>query len=180
MASPTHQGATGIYRIIRRLWLFFALTILAISFYLWSVTANLFNLYGSLPSIAILENPKTDYSSELYSADGVLLGKYFRYNRSPVVYQELAPHLVQALVATEDYQFENHAGIYLTGLVRAMFLSVILQQKKGGGSTLTQQLAKNLFRTRSQEHKGLLSQLPLVGTLILKTKEWIVAIQLER
>jgi penicillin-binding protein 1A len=127
-----------------------------------------------------LENPKTDYSSELYSADGVLLGKYFRYNRSPVAYQELAPHLVQALVATEDYQFENHAGIYLTGIVRAMFLSVILQQKKGGGSTLTQQLAKNLFRTRSQEHKGLLSQLPLVGTLILKTKEWIVAIQLER
>lgn len=167
-------------KIFRYLWLSFAGILVAIPIYLYSVQINLFNLYGRLPSIDVLENPKSDLTSELYAADGVLLGKYFRYNRSPVTYAEISKDLINALLATEDYQFEKHPGIYLTGIARAFILSVILQQKKGGGSTLTQQLAKNLFKTRSEQYQGLLSKVPWVRTAIVKTKEWIVAIKLEK
>ena len=174
------KNSTPYKTIIQRLWICFGSLVLGIVIYLWSVAVNVCNLYGALPSLAVLENPKTDYSSELYSADGVLLGKYFRYNRTPITYQDLSPNLVNALLATEDYQFQKHQGIYLTGIVRAIVLSVILQKKKGGGSTITQQLAKNLFKTRSQQYKGILSHVPLLDTFISKTKEWIVAIQIER
>ena len=167
-------------RLVRRLWLAFIGCLIAIPIYAFTVKINLGNLYGALPSLANLENPKSDLSSELYAADGVLLGKYFRYNRSSVAYEAISPNVIHALLATEDYQFEKHAGIYLKGITRAFVLSVMLQQRKGGGSTLTQQLAKNLFKTRSEQYKGLLSNIPLVKTVIMKTKEWIVAIQLER
>lgn len=167
-------------RVIWTIWAFFFLLLGVFSFYIFTVKINLWNLYGALPSPAVLENPKSDLSSELYSADGVLLGKYFRHNRSPVAYEEISQHLINALLATEDYRFEAHAGIDLRGLYRAFFLSVLLQKNKGGGSTLTQQLAKNLFKTRNEQYKGLLSDLPLLKTFIVKTKEWIVAVQLER
>lgn len=137
-------------------------------------------MYGGLPSLAVLENPKSDLSSELYAADGVLLGKYFRHNRSPVTYEEISPTIIKALLATEDCRFEEHAGIDLKGLYRVFLMSVLLQKNKGGGSTLSQQLAKNLFKTRSESKKGLLSKIPLLKTVIVKTKEWIVAVQLER
>lgn len=167
-------------KLLRYLWLSFAGILVAISIYIYTVQINLFNLYGDLPSIAVLENPKSDLTSELYAADGVLLGKYFRYNRSPVTYSEISKNLINTLLATEDYQFEKHPGIYLTGIARAFILSVLLQQNKGGGSTLTQQLAKNLFKTRSEQYQGLLSKVPLIKTVIVKTKEWIVSIKLER
>jgi penicillin-binding protein 1A len=167
-------------RLIRRLWLVFVGCIITILLYILSVKVNLGNLYGELPSLTTLENPKNDLSSELYASDGVILGKYFRYNRTPIEYEAVSPNLIHALLATEDYQFENHAGIYLKGITRAILLSVLLQQHKGGGSTLTQQLAKNLFKTRSEQYQGLLSKIPLIKTVIVKTKEWIVALQLER
>jgi penicillin-binding protein 1A len=167
-------------RLVGCLWLAFIGCLIGMGLYVFSVKINLGNLYGELPSLAILENPKNDLSSELYASDGVLLGKYFRYNRTPVEYEEVSPNLINALLATEDYQFKNHAGIYLKGISRAFVLSVVMQKRKGGGSTLTQQLAKNLFKTRSAEYQGLLSKIPLIKTLIVKTKEWIVAIQLER
>jgi penicillin-binding protein 1A len=167
-------------KLVRYLWISFAALILAIPLYIFTVKINFLNLYGTLPSITVLENPKSDLTSELYAADGAILGKYFRYNRSPVAYEEISKNLINALLATEDYQFEKHAGIYLTGIVRAFVLSVILQQNKGGGSTLTQQLAKNLFQTRSEEYQGLLSKIPFIKTIIVKTKEWIVSLQLER
>jgi penicillin-binding protein 1A len=167
-------------RLIRRLWLVFVGFIIAIPLYILSVKVNLGNLYGQLPSLTTLENPKSDLSSELYASDGVILGKYFRYNRTPIEYEAVSPNLINALLATEDYQFENHAGIYLKGITRAILLSVLLHQHKGGGSTLTQQLAKNLFKTRSEQYQGLLSKIPLIKTVIVKTKEWIVALQLER
>src|SRR5690606_35424320 len=138
--------------------------------YIITVKINFLSLYGALPSIAVLENPKSDLTSELYAADGTVLGKYFRYNRSPVAYEEISKNLINALLATEDYQFEKHTGIYLTGIVRAFVLSVLLQRNKGGGSTLTQQLAKNLFKTRSEQYQGLLSKIPLIRTVIVKTK----------
>lgn len=167
-------------KLIRYLWLSFVGVVLAIIIYIYSVKVNFLNLYGELPSITVLENPKSDLTSELYAADGVILGKYFRYNRTPVSYDEISKNLINALLATEDYQFERHPGIYLTGIVRAVVLSVLLQQNKGGGSTLTQQLAKNLFKTRSEQYQGLLSKIPFIKTIIVKTKEWIVSVQLER
>ncbi|MEL6539327.1 MAG: transglycosylase domain-containing protein [Bacteroidota bacterium] len=166
-------------KVIRRLWMAFAIALLSIPSYILTVRFNLLNLYGGLPPIAMLQNPKQDLSSELYSADGVLLGKYFRHNRSPVVYEEISQNMINALLATEDYRFARHSGIDLKALYRAFFVSVLLRKRKGGGSTISQQLAKNLFKTRSKRYQGWLSGVPLLGTLIFKTKEWIVAVQLE-
>ena len=168
------------HKLLRYLWISFIGILVSIPIYILTVKLNFLNLYGSLPSITILENPKSDLTSELYASDGVILGKYFRYNRSPVEYEEISKNLINALLATEDYQFEKHAGIYLSGIARAFFLSILLHQNKGGGSTLTQQLAKNLFKTRSEQYQGLLSKIPFIKTIIVKTKEWIVSIQLER
>ena len=162
------------------MWLGFWCCLAAIPLYIFTVKTNLLNLYGRLPSLAVLENPKSDLSSELYTVDSVLLGKYFRHNRSPVTYEEISPNMINALLATEDYRFEKHAGIDLRGLYRALLMSFLLQKNRGGGSTLSQQLAKNLFKTRSEKRKGLLGNIPLVKTVIIKTKEWIVAAQLER
>ncbi|OJW72118.1 MAG: transglycosylase [Candidatus Amoebophilus sp. 36-38] len=167
-------------KLTRYLWISFLGVVLAIPLYIFTVEINFLNLYGALPAITVLENPKSDLTSELYASDGTVLGKYFRYNRSPVSYEEISQNLINALLATEDYQFEQHTGIYLTGIVRAFVLSVLLQQNKGGGSTLTQQLAKNLFKTRSEQYQGLLSKVPFIKTIIVKTKEWIVSIKLER
>ena len=162
------------------MWLSFLCCLGAVSLYVFTVKINLWNLYGPLPALAVLENPESKLSSELYAADGVLLGRYFRHNRSPVAYEEISPNMINALLATEDHRFEAHAGIDPRGLYRAFLLSVLLQRHRGGGSTLSQQLAKNLFKTRSEKYKGLLSNIPFVRTFIVKTKEWIVAVQLER
>ncbi|MEL6606958.1 MAG: transglycosylase domain-containing protein [Bacteroidota bacterium] len=162
------------------MWLGFLGCLVAIPLYIFTVKINFLNLYGGLPSLAVLENPKSDLSSELYAADGVLLGKYFRHNRSPVAYEEISPNMINALLATEDYRFKEHAGIDLKGLYRVFLMSILLQKNSGGGSTISQQLAKNLFKTRSKMRRGLLSRVPLIRTLVVKTKEWIVAVQLER
>ena len=161
------------------MWLAFAAIILGIPFFIFTVKINLFNLYGGLPSLDILENPESDLSSELYSADSVLLGKYFRQNRSPVEYRDISENLIKALLAAEDYRFTQHSGIDFKGLSRVFFFSILLHQNTGGGSTLSQQLAKNLFKTRSKKYQGLLNKIPLIGIVIVKIKEWIVAIHLE-
>jgi penicillin-binding protein 1A len=136
-----------------------------------------------MPSVGELQNPKLSQSSEIYSADGVLLGKFFQENRTPIKnYKELSPYLVKALIATEDARFYEHSGIDY----RAMFgvaVGILKGGERGGGSTITQQLAKNLFKTRKKEgiaKKGLLGVIPGVKTLIIKTKEWLTAIKLER
>ncbi|HLP34464.1 MAG TPA: transglycosylase domain-containing protein [Amoebophilaceae bacterium] len=168
-------------KIIQKLWHLFLIGLFLVPIYIFSVQVDFCNLYGGMPSMELLENPQSELASELYSADGLLLGKYFRNNRSPVQYADISPTMIQALIASEDYRFEQHAGIDLFGLSRAFFLSVLLQRKKGGGSTLTQQLAKNLFNTRGElDYRGKLSNIPLLGKFSVKTKEWILAVQLER
>lgn len=162
------------------LWILFISFILSIPLYIFFVNINLFNLFGGLPSSKILENPESELSSELYSADGILLGKYYRYNRSPVKYYEISPNIINALLATEDWRFKKHSGIDLKGLLRAFLLSIVLRKKKGGGSTISQQLAKNLFKTRGDKFRGHLGKIPIIRTIIIKTKEWIVAVKLER
>jgi penicillin-binding protein 1A len=144
------------------------------------VSINFLGLFGTLPDFKALENPDSQLASELFAADGVLLGTFARENRSPVTFEELSPNLVQALIATEDERFEEHSGIDLKAMLRVFVKSILLGQDSGGGSTLSQQTAKNLFKTRTDASSGLLGSIPGLRMLIIKTKEWIVATQLER
>jgi penicillin-binding protein 1A len=148
--------------------------------FVWLVSINFLGLFGTLPDFKALENPDSQIASELFAADGVLLGTFARENRSPVTFEELSPNLVQALIATEDERFEEHSGIDLKAMLRVFVKSILLGQDSGGGSTLSQQTAKNLFKTRTDASSGLLSSIPGLRMLIIKTKEWIVATQLER
>jgi len=171
-------------RNIKKLWVILLSGITFIAIFIISVNYNVFNLFGGMPSLQDLEKPESELSSELYSSDNILLGKYFRYNRSPVKFDELSDELVTTLLVTEDIRFYNHSGIDLKGLVRATY-GVIKNIAtfgstglEGGGSTITQQLAKNLFKIR-REKKGKLSNVPFLGLVISKVKEWIVAVKLE-
>jgi penicillin-binding protein 1A len=172
-------SSTKFQRIVITLWTLFAGGVLALVLYVFAVSINFLNLFGDLPDLKTLENPKSELASEIYSVDNVLMGKYFRENRSPVSYEELPENLVHALIATEDARFEEHSGIDAEASARVV-VAVLTGRSKGGGSTLTQQLAKNLFRTRSDLNTGLLSNTPGFRQLIVKTKEWIMAIKLER
>lgn len=168
-------------RLIKWLWIAFAAGLIAVVIFIYSVSVNAFGLFGELPGLKSLENPKSDLSSVLYFADNKEMGKYFRFNRSQVEFDELSPNLVNALVATEDIRFEDHSGIDLMGLGRVFFKSILMFDKSsGGGSTITQQLAKILFRTRSDLSNGSLNEIPVLGLVIAKTKEWIVAVKLEQ
>ncbi|SHM61800.1 penicillin-binding protein 1A [Cyclobacterium lianum] len=163
------------------MWLVFGLGLIGFVIFVLAVSANFLGLFGEMPEFESLENPDSEVASELYSADGILLGKYFRENRSPVTYNELSPNLINALIATEDVRFEDHSGIDPRGLTRVLVKTLILGQSgAGGGSTLSQQTAKNLFKTRTEASQGLLSNIPVLRMIIIKTKEWIVAAKLER
>ncbi|MFP4290783.1 MAG: penicillin-binding protein 1A [Cyclobacteriaceae bacterium] len=188
--TKKNQGKEGNSRlytwIVRGLWGAFGAFIILFPLYVISVSNDFLGLYGGLPSLEALENPKSDLSSELYSSDNVLLGKYYRENRSPVAYEELSPNLVNALIATEDFRFTEHSGIDLISLTRVawgVFKYVVTfgnSDLEGGGSTLSQQTAKNLYKTRTGDNEGPLMKIPGLRMLIVKTKEWIVAVQLEK
>ncbi|HCF03599.1 MAG TPA: penicillin-binding protein [Flavobacterium sp.] len=125
-------------------------------------------LLGSMPSFEDLENPDSNLATEIISADGVVIGKYFEKNRSQLKYSDLPKNLVQALVATEDARFYDHSGIDGRGTLRA----ILSFGTSGGASTLTQQLAKQLFHGEGSKF--------LPFRIIQKAKEWIIAIRLER
>ncbi|MCV9388671.1 transglycosylase domain-containing protein [Reichenbachiella ulvae] len=134
--------------------------------------------FGGLPSLKSLERPEEDLTSILYYADGEeQIGSYFRHNRTAVGYNELSQELITTLLVTEDMRFTKHAGIDLRGLLRAAS-GILTFQFKGGGSTLTMQLAENLYGT-STDNQGSLYSNRKVGQIITKLKEWIIAIQLE-
>ncbi|MFZ9044469.1 MAG: penicillin-binding protein 1A [Cyclobacteriaceae bacterium] len=160
------------------LWLGFIVTFTGIFSVFYMVNNDVNGWFGGLPSLSSLEKPDPDLSSELISADGVSLGKYYRKNRTPVTYRELSPELINTLLVTEDYRFKQHSGIDLRGLARAV-IGKITFNFQGGGSTLTMQLAENLYKTNSS-NKGSLYDYPAVGQIITKLKEWIIAVQLER
>jgi penicillin-binding protein 1A len=180
--NPTKsKSGSFISRLILFMWISFASGLTLFVLFILSVEANFMNLYGEMPSLKSLENPHNDLASELYSADNVLLGKYFRENRSPVEYEDLSPNLVNALLATEDYRFQKHSGVDLRGLGRVFVFSILMgRETTGGGSTLTQQLAKLMFRTRTKKNEGKLSNIKGLRMLIIKTKEWIISVKLER
>ena len=174
----------SLKKIIKTLWVISALSIIVFMLGIYSIKIDLFGLFAGMPSLQDLEKPQSELSSELYSNDTILLGKYFRYNRSPVKYHELSDELITTLLVTEDIRFYNHSGIDFKGLIRAtygVFKNIITLGNsglEGGGSTITQQLAKNLFKIRN-EMKGKLGNIPFVGLIISKIKEWIVAVKLE-
>jgi penicillin-binding protein 1A len=123
-------------------------------------------LFGSMPSFEDLENPDSNLATEIISSDGEILGKYFEKNRSQLKYSDLPKSLVQALVATEDERFYEHSGIDGRGTLRA----ISSLGTSGGASTLTQQLAKQLFHGEGSKF--------LPFRMVQKVKEWIIAIRL--
>jgi penicillin-binding protein 1A len=146
--------------------------------YLGAVDINLFWLFGKSPGFSEIKKPATSEASELYSADGVLIGRYFNENRTPVEYKDVNPTFWKALIDTEDERFYSHHGIDPQGLLGAV-KDAVLRHDARGASTITQQLAKNLFRVRSQYSTGLLGKIPGLRILIMKSKEWIIATKLE-
>jgi penicillin-binding protein 1A len=130
-----------------------------------------------MPSFSELENPEYNLAAEVYSEDGVLLGKISIENRTWTDYEELSPYLVNALVATEDIRYYRHSGIDVRGLGRALVRTILLRQNTGGGSTITQQLAKQLYPRDTARTSPLVRKLKLG---ISKFKEWQTAVKLER
>lgn len=162
-------------RIIRILWIAFGLFFIGIPSLILMVKNDTFGWFGGMPILQALERPDPDLSSELISGDGVLLGKYFRKNRTPTTYDNLSTQLINTLLVTEDVRFKDHSGIDLRGLLRA----AATLGARGGGSTVSMQLAQNLYRTNT-ENRGSLYKSRYIGYVITKVKEWIIAIQLEK
>ncbi len=156
----------------------FASFIVAFILYLIMVDINFLWLFGRSPGLSSIMHPKTVQASELYSADGVLIGKYFSENRTPVEYEDINPVFWEALVDTEDERFFHHFGIDFQG-VFAAFKDYVVHHDARGASTITQQLVKNMFRVRTEYSTGLLGNIPGVKMLIMKSKEWITAVKIE-
>lgn len=154
-------------KIILYLWgVFVVFPILLFVITMWCANTGSLG-FDPLPSLQELENPKSNLASEIITTDGKLLGKYFKENRTNVKFEDLSPHLVSALIATEDERFLNHSGIDFRGLMRA----VINMGRAGGASTITQQLAKMMFHDR----KG-----GIVNKIKQKLQEQIIAVELEK
>lgn len=125
-----------------------------------------------LPSLDELENPKPQLASNVYSIDGELIGQFFKENRVEVSIDSIPPHVINALIATEDRKFYDHWGVDLGRFIKAMFKNIFLF-KREGASTITQQLAKNLYELKIQNES-------IFDTIIRKIREWITAIQIEK
>ena len=161
---------SGYKRYVRWMWVIFAGGV-AFVVILFLLISNGF--LGFMPSFDELENPKSNIATEIYSSDHVLLSTFFIENRSPVDYSDISPNLINALIATEDIRFYDHSGIDARGLARVLFRTLLLQeQSSGGGSTITQQLAKLLFHGRGASN--------IWERAFQKLKEWVIAVKLER
>lgn len=146
--------------------------------YLIAVDNNFLWLFGKSPTIEDIKTAETSEASELYSADGVLIGKYFSENRTPVAYEDVNPVFWQALISTEDERFYSHFGVDLKGIVAAG-KDYIVHRDARGASTITQQLVKNMLKARTDYPVGPLGKVPGLKLLIMKTKEWITAVKIE-
>lgn len=165
--------------ILKTIWILFFCFIIGFPFYIYSVSIDLFGLYGGMPSLKSIENPENDLSSELISADGVSLGRYFRYNRSQVTFDQLSPDFVNTLILSEDHRFYDHSGMDFVATLRVVW-GIIRLSPEGGGSTITQQLAKNLY-TINPEMDGHIAKLgKYPKRIVQKTKEWIISYHLEK
>lgn len=136
-------------------------------------------VFGPMPTFEELENPKSNLASEVISEDHKVLGTYFIQNRTFVSYDKISPNVVNALIATEDIRFNRHSGVDARGLARVFFKTLLLGNREaGGGSTITQQLAKNLFPRDTVYHSFFVTRFAYLG--IAKLKEWITSVKLEK
>jgi penicillin-binding protein 1A len=157
-------------KYLKRFWIIILSPVAIVILVLSSISLG---LWGFMPSFEELENPRSNLASEIYAADGVLLGTFFIHNRSNVGFDELSPNLVNALMATEDIRFHNHSGVDVRSIMRVLVRNILGGRRSaGGGSTLTQQLAKNLFPRNEN--------ISTAQIVITKLKEWVVAARLER
>ena len=157
---------TKYRKFVRFIWIAFAAGTLGVAGIFGAASAG---LLGTMPDFRQLENPKTNLATQIISADNKVLGKfYFNDNRTPISYDEIPSSMIDALVATEDERFYSHSGIDFKGTARALFYL----GSKGGGSTITQQLARQLFTGVRSRNK--------LEAVIQKIKEWVIAIRLER
>ena len=169
-----YKGRPWYVKIISFLGTLFVIFIL----YILAVAFNFLWLFGKSPSLSSIMNPKTNQASYIYSADGELIGKYYDENRTPVKYEEVTPTFFTALIDTEDERFYSHHGVDIGGVFAAI-KDYIVEGKARGASTLTQQLVKNMFKVRTEYSTGLLGKIPGFGIVIMKTKEWIIATEIE-
>jgi len=153
-------------RFIIWFWILFSFPVIALLLFVLGV-----RLFADLPDTDALQNPKTNLATEVLSSDMKVLGKFYAENRTNVKFKEISPNVVNALIATEDARFYSHSGVDIRALGRAVFGAMRHSESSGGGSTLTQQLAKMLF-PREDLHGFKL--------VIRKLKEWIIAVKLER
>lgn len=166
MAKKRTNKKTNFSKQKRWFWLLFicGISLIPVIFLLAS-----FGAFGSMPDHTALENPRTNLATEVISSDGVTLGKfYYEDNRTPVSFKELPKHLVDALIATEDIRYFDHAGIDARGTLRALFKF----GQGGGASTISQQLAKQLFHGEGSRNT--------FGRITQKIKEWVIATRLEK
>ena len=145
--------------------------------YLLIVDVNFLWLFGKSPSLSSISNPEQSEASEIISADGKIIGKYYHENRTPVTYNEISPILIKTLISTEDERFYQHFGIDFQGVFAAM--KDMTKGRSRGASTITQQLVKNMYKTRNQYSTGLFGYIPGLKLVIMKTKEWTTAVKIE-
>lgn len=165
MAPSKKETNAHFIKYNRFIWIGFGISILA-GVLLFTFSA--LGLFGPFPTFEELENPENNVATEVISIDGKTIGKYYTENRTPITYKDLPENLVHALIATEDERFYNHSGIDIRGTSRA----ILTLGKGGGASTITQQLAKMLFTKSASDN--------IIKRIIQKSKEWIIAIKLER
>lgn len=165
--TETKKSGKKFFNYLVKFWLIVGVLFILTVLFFYGVAAEWF---GPMPSFKELENPESNLASEVISSDGEILGTFFIENRSNVDYRDISPDLINALVSIEDVRFEKHSGIDQRALIRVAF-GVLTGSNKGGGSTLTQQLAKNLFP------RGSLTTPQLI---LRKFQEWVTAVKLER
>ncbi len=156
-------------KYLRVFWVLYATGVVAVFLMFFMIAQG---WLGYMPSFEDIENPESLLASEVVSSDGVVMGKYFKENRSFVKYNEFSPNLLNALVATEDVRFFSHSGIDLRGLFRVMKGILFGDASSGGGSTISQQLAKMLFPRDVLDNK--------LQLIFRKFKEWVIAVKLEK
>jgi penicillin-binding protein 1A len=152
---------------------FLALTIL----FFIALELNFLWLFGDMPTMKEARNPKLAIPSKVYTEEGDLLGQFYVENRNPVPFEQIDSLVIDALIATEDVRFYKHRGLDLMALP-GMILSTARGDTRGG-STINQQVVKNIYKTRRQKSQGLLGYIPVVRTLIAKLKEWDVALKMD-
>ncbi|MDD3320271.1 MAG: transglycosylase domain-containing protein [Paludibacter sp.] len=155
----------------------FVTTFVLFILYLFLVDINFLWLFGKSPGLSSISNPNQSVASVIYTSDGKVLGKYFHENRTPVTFEEISPKLIETLISTEDERFYKHFGIDFQAVFAA--LKDMTKGKSRGASTITQQLVKNMYKTRNQYSTGLFGYIPGLKLIISKTKEWTIAIEIE-